>query len=238
MQLYSKMRILTKPLSIVPGEPLLMYVTLNPTDIQSSLTRDTQAGQICMSTERILVDESVSSEFQERLFDAIRKLFGTAEDTPAIVNAASATRNRSLIHDAVTKGAQQLKIFEDEKAYETDTKMRPVVLGNVTRDMDLYATESFGPSVSLFTFKTEKQALELANDSEYGLTAAIFSKDLRLAFQLADGLESGAVHINSMTVHDEYPLPHGGVKSSGFGRFNGYQGLDEFLYFKTVTWME
>ncbi|EGU81685.1 hypothetical protein FOXB_07802 [Fusarium oxysporum f. sp. conglutinans Fo5176] len=196
------------------------------------------AGQICMSTERILVDESISSEFQERLGEAIRKLFGAADDTPAVVTAASATRNRGLIQDAISKGAQPLKIFEDKHAYETDTKMRPVVLGNIKKDMDLYATESFGPSVSLFTFKTEKEALELANDTEYGLAAAIFSKDLRVAFQLADGLESGAVHINSMTVHDEYSLPHGGVKDSGFGRFNGYQGLDEFLYFKSVTWMD
>ncbi|KAH6977775.1 Aldehyde/histidinol dehydrogenase [Fusarium venenatum] len=196
------------------------------------------AGQICMSTERILVDESISSEFQERLGEAIRKLFGAADDTPAVVTAASATRNRGLIQDAISKGAQPLKIFEDKHAYETDTKMRPVVLGNINKDMDLYASESFGPSVSLFTFKTEKEALELANDTEYGLAAAIFSKDLRVAFRLADGLESGAVHINSMTVHDEYSLPHGGVKDSGFGRFNGYQGLDEFLYFKSVTWMD
>ncbi|KAH6968124.1 Aldehyde/histidinol dehydrogenase [Fusarium avenaceum] len=196
------------------------------------------AGQICMSTERILVDESISSEFQKRLGSAVRKLFGTADDTPAVVAAASATRNRGLIQDAVSKGAQPLKIFEDEHAHETDTKMRPVVLGNINKDMDLYATESFGPSVSLFTFKTEEEAVQLANDTEYGLTAAIFSKDLRRAFKLADGLESGAVHINSMTVHDEYSLPHGGVKSSGFGRFNGYQGLDEFLYYKTVTWMD
>lgn len=191
-----------------------------------------------MSTERILVDESISCEFQERLGEAIRKLFGAANDTPALVTAASATRNRGLIQDAISKGAQPLKIFEDKHAYETDTKMRPVVLGNIKKDMDLYATESFGPSVSLFTFKTEKEALELANDTEYGLAAAIFSKNLRVAFRLADGLDSGAVHINSMTVHDEYSIPHGGVKDSGFGRFNGYQGLDEFLYLKSVTWMD
>jgi acyl-CoA reductase-like NAD-dependent aldehyde dehydrogenase len=107
--------------------------------------------------------------------------------------------------------------------------MRSVVLGNIKKDMDLYTKESFGLSVSLFTFKTEKEALELANDTEYDLAATIFSKDLRAAFQLADGLGSGAVHINSMTVHDEYSLPHGDVKNSGFGPFNGYQGLDEFL---------
>ncbi|WJG37089.1 Aldehyde/histidinol dehydrogenase [Fusarium oxysporum Fo47] len=154
-----------------------------------------------MSTERILVDKSILSEFQERLSEAIRKLFGAADDTPAVVTAALATHNRGLIQDAISKGIQPLKIFEDKHAYKTDTKMRPVVLGNIKKDMDLYATELLGPS-------------------------------------LADGLESGAVHINSMTVHDEYSLPHGGVKDSGFGRFNGYQGLDEFLYFKSVTWMD
>lgn len=116
--------------------------------------------------------------------------------------------------------------------------MRPVILGNVKKNMDIYSQESFGPSVSLFTFQTEREALDLANDTEYGLTASIFSKDLKAAFDLADSLESGAVHINSMTVHDESSLPHGGVKDSGFGRFNGSQGLDEFLYYKTVTWME
>lgn len=155
-----------------------------------------------------------------------------------MVTSASASRNRDLISDAISKGAHQVKIFGDEHAHETETKMRPVVLGNVKKNMDIYSQESFGPSVSLFTFQTHREALDLANDTEYGLTASIFSKDLKAAFDLANDLESGAVHINSMTVHDESSLPHGGVKDSGFGRFNGSQGLDEFLYYKTVTWME
>ncbi|KAJ9413260.1 Aldehyde/histidinol dehydrogenase [Fusarium oxysporum] len=196
------------------------------------------AGQICMSTERIIVHESIASEFQDLLGHVIRKNFGTAHDTPAVVTSASASRNRDLISDAISKGAHQVKIFGDEHAHETETKMRPVVLGNVKKNMDIYSQESFGPSVSLFTFQTHREALDLANDAEYGLTASIFSKDLKAAFDLANDLESGAVHINSMTVHDESSLPHGGVKDSGFGRFNGSQGLDEFLYYKTVTWME
>jgi acyl-CoA reductase-like NAD-dependent aldehyde dehydrogenase len=84
----------------------------------------------------------------------------------------------------------------------------------------------------------EDEMIELANDTEYGLAASVYAEDLRTAFRVADRLDSGAVHINSMTVHDEFSLPHGGVKKSGFGRFNGAQGLDEFLYYKTVTWME
>ena len=96
--------------------------------------------------------------------------------------------------------------------------------------MAIYQTESFGPSVSMFSSETEAEALELVNDTEYCLSET----GLRMSRQT----ESGAVHIDSMTVHDQYPLPHGGVKSSGFGRFNEYQGLDEFLYSKTVTWMD
>uniref|UniRef100_A0A0D2YFP6 Aldehyde dehydrogenase domain-containing protein n=1 Tax=Fusarium oxysporum (strain Fo5176) TaxID=660025 RepID=A0A0D2YFP6_FUSOF len=88
------------------------------------------AGQICMSTERIIVHESIASEFQDLLGHVIRKNFGTAHDTPAVVTSASASRNRDLISDAISKGAHQVKIFGDEHAHETETKMRPVVLGN------------------------------------------------------------------------------------------------------------
>ncbi|KAL6401040.1 NAD-dependent aldehyde dehydrogenase [Ilyonectria robusta] len=196
------------------------------------------AGQICMSTERILVHESVARKFQGLFRDTTKQVFGAANDTPMLVTAASAKRNRGLVADATSKGAKSMKIFDGGHEGQYETHMQPVILKDVDQNMDLYQTESFGPSVSLFTFKTEEEALELANNTEYGLSASVFSEDLKAAFRVADGLESGAVHINSMTVHDEYPLPHGGVKKSGFGRFNGYQGLDEFLYYKTVTWME
>ncbi|UNI18392.1 hypothetical protein JDV02_004663 [Purpureocillium takamizusanense] len=196
------------------------------------------AGQICMSTERILVQDSIAAEFQGVLSKTIKRLFGSANDTPIIVTAASAERNRRLVLDAVSKGAKKMQIFDESHHDDVGTRMRPVVLTNVDKTMDLYENESFGPSVSLFTFKTIEEAVALANDTDYGLSAAVFTRDLAAGFRLAEGLESGAVHINSMTVHDEYPLPHGGVKKSGFGRFNGYQGLDEFLYCKTVTWMQ
>ncbi|KFA79357.1 hypothetical protein S40288_03556 [Stachybotrys chartarum IBT 40288] len=196
------------------------------------------AGQICMSTERILVDQSIASEFEGILTRTIREIFGSPESTPMLVTAASAKRNRGLIANAVENGAKEIKIFNDGYEPTVETHMRPVVLKGIESNMDLYANESFGPSVSFFTFKSEEEAIKLANDTEYGLSASVFTEDLKAGFRVAEQLESGAVHINSMTVHDESPLPHGGVKKSGFGRFNGYQGLDEFLYYKTVTWME
>jgi len=104
--------------------------------------------------------------------------------------------------------------------------------------MEIYRTESFGPTVSLLPFSTEAAALAVANDTEYGLSAAIFTKDLAAGLRIARQIETGAVHINNMTVHDEPNLPHGGAKKSGFGRFGGSVGLDEFQRSKTITWAD
>ncbi|RDA90461.1 hypothetical protein CP533_3937 [Ophiocordyceps camponoti-saundersi (nom. inval.)] len=198
------------------------------------------SGQICMSTERILVHSSIVDSFRDMLRAKTKELYGSADVTPVLVTDASATRNRNLVSQAADKGARTLPIFSnnDAEATQASNRMQPVILENVDTSMDVYKTESFGPTVSLFTFDTEAEAVKLANDTEYGLSAAVFTEDLKAAFRIADALESGAVHINSMTVHDESSLPHGGVKDSGFGRFNSNQGLDEFMYYKTVTWME
>lgn len=190
-----------------------------------------------MSTERILVHSSILSEFKPILKATIEKVFGSPETTPVLVTAESAKRNRGLVDSALSQGAEAL-YGNTNPVGKLETKMSPVVLTNINNDMEIYATESFGPSVSLYTFETEKEALELANDTEYGLSASVYTQDLKAGFRMAEGIESGAIHINTMSVHDEFALPHGGVKKSGFGRFNGYQGLEEFLYYKTVTWLE
>lgn len=190
-----------------------------------------------MSTERILVHSSIAETFKPILQATIEKVFGSADATPVLVTAGSAKRNRGLVDSALSQGAQAV-FGNTNPTGKLETKMSPVVLTNVNKDMDIYATESFGPSVSLYTFDSEEEALKLANDTEYGLSASVYTEDLRAGFRMAEGIESGAVHINTMSVHDEFSLPHGGVKKSGFGRFNGYQGLEEFLYYKTVTWLE
>lgn len=194
-----------------------------------------------MSTERILVHSSIADKFQAALKAIIAKNYDSIEDTPVLVTEQSATRNHDLIKDALDKGAKAIDLFsasKDSGHEKIPTHMRPVVLTDVKESMSLYSDESFGPSVSFYTYETEDEAIRLANDTQYGLSASIFSEDLRAAFRVADRLESGAVHINTMSIHDEFALPHGGVKKSGFGRFNGQQGLEEFLYYKTVTWME
>jgi acyl-CoA reductase-like NAD-dependent aldehyde dehydrogenase len=198
-----------------------------------------------MSTERILVHEDIAEKFTEALKTKVQQIFGSVENTPILVTEASATRNRGLVDNAVSHGATKVDIFSaTDKAANASgheavpTHMRPVILTGVDKSMDLYGGESFGPSVSLYTYKDEEKMVKMANDTEYGLSASIFSENLLAAFRLAERLDSGAVHINSMSVHDEFDLPHGGFKKSGFGRFNGYQGMDEFLQTKSITWMQ
>jgi acyl-CoA reductase-like NAD-dependent aldehyde dehydrogenase len=192
------------------------------------------AGQICMATDRILVHKKVRAEFEEKLKKAIEMVFGGPEaDAPVLIHAPSVEKNKKLLHDAVSKGAKVL--YGDINAEEpTKTRMRPVVISEVTPNMDIYLTESFGPSVALYEIETEEEALRIANDTEYGLSSAVFTEDLRRGIRFAKQIETGAVHINHMTVHDEANLPHGGTKASGYGRFNSF-GINEWVRTKTVT---
>ncbi|KAJ9138742.1 Aldehyde dehydrogenase [Coniochaeta hoffmannii] len=191
------------------------------------------SGQVCMSTERILVHKGVRAEFEEKFRAAIDQIFGGAQDAPVLIHAPSVEKNRKLMRDAVSKGARV--VYGDVEAEEsTKTRMRPIVISEVNKDMDVYQTESFGPTVALFEIETEEEALRIANDTEYGLTSAVFTEDLRRGLRFAKEIETGAVHINSMTIHDESALPHGGAKSSGYGRFNSI-GLHEWVRTKTVT---
>jgi len=165
------------------------------------------SGQICMSTERIIVHEKVAAEFEANFKKAAAGFAPEGTEPPILINSASVSKNQRLLKDAVEKGATIL--HGDHKGGE-GTKMMPVVVKGTDKSMDLYYTESFGPTVSVMTVNSEEEALELANDTEYGLAAAVFTKDLQRGLRMARAIESGAVHINGMTVHDETALPHGG----------------------------
>ncbi|KAL2369904.1 NAD-dependent aldehyde dehydrogenase [Blastomyces gilchristii SLH14081] len=194
-------------------------------------------GQICMSTERIIVQRSVIDEFRNHLRETMAT--SNSNPPPVLVSAAPVIKNRNLVSNAVSKGGNIL-VGDNTSTEETpnNTRMHPIILEGITPDMDIYHTESFGPTVSLYVVDTEQEAIQLANDTEYGLSAAVYTENLGRGLRVAKQLESGAVHINSMTVHDEPGLPHGGVKCSGFGRFGGPAALDEFLTTKSVTWMD
>ena len=192
-------------------------------------------GQICMSTERILVRREIAREFEAALKTAFEKISGDRTKPSVLIGSPAVDKNKRLVKDAVSKGAKVL-CGNIDAVEESKTRLRPLIVGDIKKEMDIYYTESFGPSVSLIEVESDEDAIRIANDTEYGLTCAVFTNDLRRGFNIAKQIETGAVHINGMTVHDETALPHGGAKNSGFGRFNGKEGLNEWIRYKTVTW--
>ncbi|KAJ7226793.1 Aldehyde/histidinol dehydrogenase [Mycena pura] len=212
--------------------------------MQCTLGAFIHAGQVCMSTERIIVHRDVIDAFRPALLRAIAGF--AAADGPAavLVQGPAVVRNRALVADALSKGATLLHgdHTTEEKHPETGkpsaTRMRPLVVEGVTPEMSLYHEESFGPSVSVIVVSSDEEAIAVANDTDYGLNGAVFTRDLARGLRVAKRLDCGNVHINQMTVHDEAVLPHGGMKGSGWGRFNGQWGFDEFLQYKTITFQE
>jgi len=192
-------------------------------------------GQICMSTERILVDEKVADTFAQK-FAAKAKSLPSGDPRNgevvlgSVVDLSTVQRVRKLVEDAVGRGAKLLAGGESN-----GTIMPAIVLDHVTPDMEIFREESFGPSVSITRFKTVEEAIRMANDSEYGLSAAVFGRDISRAIEVAKRIESGICHINGPTVHDEAQMPFGGVKGSGYGRFGGKAAIDEFTELRWIT---
>lgn len=199
------------------------------------------AGQICMSTERILVHSKIYGPFRAAFAKALNGMYCNPQDggknLAQLISRQAVEKNRKLLADALEKGAG---VFWGDARQDVpnQAQMHPVVIENILPDMALYSTESFGPMVSLHMVKSDEEAIRIANDTEYGLTSAVFTEDLRRGLRIAKTIETGAVHINSMSVHDEPALPHGGAKKSGFGRFNGLEGLGEWTRLKAVTWRD
>ncbi|KAJ9615425.1 hypothetical protein H2200_001500 [Cladophialophora chaetospira] len=183
-------------------------------------------GQVCMGTERVMVQRSVAQDFRAALRKEAQKVSqGNA------VTVTGAQRSQSLVAKALEQGAQ----LEYGQSSLKGAAQEPTVISGVTEDMEIFYAESFGPTVTLTEVDTAEEAVALANDTDYGLSASIFSKDISRAIRYAKQIETGACHINAGTVHDEPTLPHGGNNSSGYGRFGAQWGMDEFLQIKTIT---
>jgi acyl-CoA reductase-like NAD-dependent aldehyde dehydrogenase len=186
------------------------------------------SGQICMATERIIVDDSVADEFAEGLVaKASAMTVGDPSDPETmigpLINEASLKHVAELVEDAVSKGAEVATGGEAEGPC-----YKPTVLRKVTPKMRIYEEESFGPVVPILEYKKIDEAIATANDTNYGLAAAVFSRDIPTALDVARRIESGIAHVNNSTVHDEPQMPFGGVKESGWGRFGGSAALEEF----------
>ncbi|WP_122559681.1 aldehyde dehydrogenase [Pseudomonas viridiflava] len=192
-------------------------------------------GQICMSTERLIVDRKVADAFVSKLAAKIETLrAGPLDDSTSVlgslVDVGAGTRIKALIDDAVSQGAKLIAGGQLKGSI-----LQPTLLDEVTDGMRLYREESFGPVAVLIRGEGDEELLRLANDSEFGLSSAIFSRDTTRALALAQRVESGICHINGPTVHDEAQMPFGGVKSSGYGSFGGKASIEHFTQLRWVT---
>src|SRR6185312_13952747 len=179
------------------------------------------AGQICMSTERIIVVEAIADEFARRL--AAKAAAMPAAAVGEQVDETAEASARALVEDAIAQGA---------RAIASDPA---TVIDGVTAAMRLYRDESFAPVVGIIRVADEEEAIRVANDSEYGLAAAVFTRDAARGLRVARRIRSGICHVNGPTVHDEAQMPFGGVGASGYGRFGGKAAIDAFTELRWIT---
>ena len=192
-------------------------------------------GQICIASGRIIVEGDRINEFAEKLAQKAGQLpHGDPEQQETVVgpliNDSQVQRVDALVKDAVAKGADLLTggTFEG-RVYA------PTVLLNVKPDMDIYYQETFGPVATIISVKDEQEALKVANDTEYGLSAGILTQDIYKAITLAEQVEAGMVHINDSSIDADSCCPFGGVKNSGKGREGGRYSVEAFTEVKWLT---
>ncbi len=188
------------------------------------------AGQICMSADRILVHHAVAEEFTAKLAAKVASLpHGDPADPGTVIGPVitpqAASRVAALVTEAVDAGAR-VRAGGDGAA---------TVLDNVTPAMRIFQEEIFGPAVVVTAVADDDEAVDIANDTEHGLTAGILTEDSRRGLALARRIRTGIVHVGNQTVDDEPQAPFGGVKASGYGRFGGRWGIEAFSATRWVT---
>jgi len=192
-------------------------------------------GEICMSTERIIVDKGVAAEFTGKLRDRAEALPMGDPTDPAVaigplIDTTALEKVHAHVQEAIASGGTLVTGGKfDNLVYH------PTVVTDVTPEMRLFKEQTFGPVAPIVVVEDEEQALSVANNSTYGLSAGILTNDFTRALDMAMRLETGIVHIGDQTVNDEPQAPFGGVKGSGYGRFGGQAALDEFTELRWIN---
>ncbi|WP_199540983.1 aldehyde dehydrogenase [Paraburkholderia kururiensis] len=196
------------------------------------------SGQICMSTERIVVDDAIADDFVARLAAKAASLpAGDPRDTRngavvlgSVVDMTTVHRCNALIDDALAKGATLVC------GGRADTVLMPAtLLDHVTPAMKIYHEETFAPVKAIVRVAGEEAAIACANDTAFGLSSAVFTRDVARGWRVAQRIQTGICHVNGASVHDEAQMPFGGVKESGWGRFGGQAGIDAFTDLRWLT---
>lgn len=192
------------------------------------------AGQVCMGVKRIIIDESIADEFAQKLVVATEKLvMGNPQDTKTtlgtLISKKAAIQVEQAVNDAVEKGAKILTGGNREDAFYEAT-----VIDNVTPDMDLVQNETFGPIAPIIRVKNLDEAIKIANDTEYGLQAGVFTNDYYAAMRCANEIEAGTVFVNKQSTFRTDNMPFGGFKNSGIGKEGVKYAFDEMTKTKLI----
>ncbi|MBV6320686.1 NADP-dependent succinate-semialdehyde dehydrogenase [Duganella violaceipulchra] len=194
------------------------------------------AGQTCVCANRIYVQDGVYEQFAEKLVAAVAKLkVGNGADEGVtqgpLIDEKAVQKVEQHVADALAKGGRLLA--GGKRHALGHSFFQPTVIADVTSDMIVATEETFGPLAPLFRFTTDEQAVELANNTEFGLASYFYSRDIGRIWRVAEGLESGMVGVNTGLISNEI-APFGGVKQSGLGREGSHYGLDDYLVIKYI----
>jgi len=215
------------------------FIVFNDADLDAAVTgavasKYRNAGQTCVCSNRLLVQSGIYEAFVEKLAQAVEKITlgpGTREGVVMgpMINTAAVEETDAMVADAMEKGAKLTlggkRSSLGERFYE------PTILSNVSTKMRVFREEIFGPVAPVFKFDTEKEAVEMANDTQFGLAAYFYARDIGRVWRVSEALEYGIVGINEGIISNE-AAPFGGIKESGNGREGSKYGLDDYLEIK------
>jgi succinate-semialdehyde dehydrogenase/glutarate-semialdehyde dehydrogenase/succinyl-CoA reductase len=218
------------------------FIVCADADIEKASTgavkgRFINCGQSCIASKRFIVVKNIANEFIEKFIQKTEKLKvgdPSSDDTDLgpLVNAKALKTIESQVNDSIKEGAEVLTGGE-QKVGSKGYFYKPTILGNITPNMRIVNEEVFGPVAPILIAENENEAIKLANDSEFGLGASIWTQDLENAEVLSSIIKSGIVSVNNVVVSDPR-VPFGGIKKSGFGRELSRYGMLEFVNIKSI----
>ena len=217
------------------------FIVFDDADLESAvsgalISKFRHTGQTCVCTNRFIVQEGIYDQFVEKLGEAVKTLnvgYGMDEgiNQGPLISFKALDKVKDHLADAVDRGAV---IVAGGKPHENGgTMFEPTVISNVDTSMKMASEETFGPLAPVFKFKTEDEAIKLANDTEFGLASYFYTKDINRIWRVSEALEYGMVGINEGVISNEV-APFGGVKESGLGREGSHYGIDDFMELKYI----
>lgn len=216
------------------------FIVLDDADIEEAahaliVSKFMHSGQICMAANRAIVVEAVFDEFVHKVVERVKELVsGDPSDEKTVVGPIINQKQTDQIQEIIQQAKEAGATFLVEGSIKGQV-VEPVVLVSEDPALEIFHQEIFGPVLPILKVKDAEAAINAANDTEYGLSSALFTKDLDKGRALANRIEAGMCHINGLTVDDQPNAPFGGEKNSGIGRFNGEWVLEEFTRVQWVT---